>query len=395
MRIGVDATCWGNWRGYGRFARSLVRALLEIDRQNEYVLFFDSGGCGGFEPPPPTVRRVVVPTSRPATAAAAAESRRSLRDLLRMSLAVSREPLDLFFCPTVYGYFPLLGRWPKVIAVHDAIADTHPELVFPRRRHRWFWNAKVRLALFQADRIVTVSAHARRDVSRAFGIPEERIAVVYDAADDLFRPPASRDSARERARQRFGIRGRYLLTVGGFGPHKNLRMLLEAFANLARDPAFADLDWLLAGEHAADSFHSVYGELRREAIQRRLESRVRFLGFVPDPDLVLLYQAAEVLVLPSIREGFGLPGLEATCCGTPVVATRESALPEILGEAGIFFDPLDRAALEASLRAVLGDSGRAERMRRAAREVFGRSTWRHSAAEALAVFREFDRRQGR
>jgi alpha-1,3-rhamnosyl/mannosyltransferase len=388
MRIGIDATCWGNWRGYGRFTRSLVRALLEIDASNEYVLFFDSP----YPDRPSRARSVLVPTSRRQVEAASAESRRSIPDLLRMTAAVAREPLDLFFCPSVYSYFPLLGRWPKVVTVHDAIAETYPSLIFGTRSSRWFWNAKLWLAIRQADRVVTVSEYARRDVSRVFRIPSERIGIIADAPDEIFRPPESIDDARRAVLERHGLAAPYLLYVGGFGPHKNLRTLIDSFAVVARNPRNASLSLALVGEREGDPFYSTLGDLDRQIATLGLAARVRFLGFVPDGDLVRLYQAAEALVLPSFKEGFGLPGIEAMSCGTPVVATRESALPGLLGDAGIAIDPHEPRELTAALEELLADAARAARLRRAARERAGLFGWKRSAEQALAIFAEAQQR---
>ncbi len=383
MRIGIDATCWNQRRGYGRYARCLVRELLDLDREHEYVLFFDSGGAPAEDL---AARRIVVPTSRPQAVAAAANGRRSVPDLLRMTAAVAREPLDVFYSPSVYGYFPLRGPRAKVLTIHDAIAELHPAEIFTSRRSRLFWHAKVWLARQQADRIVTVSEHARRDLGRVFGLAETAIAVVPDAADAIFRPPDSPTEAARAVAERFAIVPPYLLYVGGFGPHKNLTALIDVFARLAARPRLETVSLVLAGEREADPFHSETAALDARIAARGLGARVRFLGFVPDEALVALYQAANALVLPSLREGYGLPGVEAMSCGTPVVATRESALPEILGEAGFVIDPGAPAELERALEVVLLDTARAERMRLAARARAGLFRWRRSAELLLSVF---------
>lgn len=383
MRIGVDATCWNQWRGYGRYVRGLVRSLLELDREHEYVLFFDSAGV-----PAETLAAtsVVVATSRPQTVAAAARNRRSIVDLARMSAAVARERPDVFFWPTVYSYFPVFGARARVLTIHDAIAELHPSEIFPRHRSRLFWHAKVWLARQQADRIVTVSEHSRRDLRRVFGLAEETIVVVPDAADAIFRPSDPDEAAARRVAEGFAVTPPYLLYVGGFGPHKNLRALFEVFERLAARPELRTLSLLLAGEREADPFHSEVSGLEAFVAARGLGGRIRFLGCVPDAALVTLYQAASALVLPSLREGYGLPGVEAMSCGTPVVATRESALPEILGDAGLFVDPTAPAELEHALETVLLDPAAAGRMRLAARARAGLFRWRSSAQRLLSVF---------
>ena len=384
MRIGVDMTTWANWRGYGRFTRSLIGALLEIDRANDYVLFFDAPSYGTI-PPPRGGRHVVVRTKT--EQGPSASGRRRLYDLARMTAAVHREPLDVFFFPSVYSFFPLLGRPRTLVVVHDTIAEAHPELIFPGRRARLFWDLKVRLALFQADRVVTVSEHARRDVHRHFGLAEERIAIIPEAPAGIFRPPTSRAAARVCAQRRHGLSTPYLLYVGGFGPHKNVAGLVDAFADLIEEPRSSDLVLLLVGKRRGDEFYSTADDLEGHIRRRSLETRVRFLDFQPDESLVLLYQGAEALVLPSVREGFGLPGIEAAACGTPVVATRRSALPDVLGDAAIYVDPEHPPSLLGALRSVLGDPETRRRMDRA-RERIHELSWQRSAERAIEIFTE-------
>lgn len=383
LRIGIDATAWSNPRGFGRFTRSLVSALLAVDRVNRYVLFFDSSyrACTNL---PAAARHVVVNTSR-AQAEAVAAGRRTAPDLLRMSMAVAREPLDLFFSPSIDGYFPLLSRARKLVTIHDVIPEAHPELTSLGRRARMLRRLKVAVALGQADRLITGSQYARREICRHFRLPQDRVAIVPYGADPLFSPDDSPAAAKEAVSKRHAISDPYLLYVGGGGAHKNLAVLLESFAAIARRPQFAATLMVFAGD--LDPRNSPSG-IGQSIARLGLRDRVRLLGFQPDKELVAIYRAAEALVLPSIEEGYGLPAIEAVACATPVIATRCSPLPEMLGEAALVVDPRRPEELTLALQTVLGDSTRRERLRAAAREHAGRFGWEHSARRAAAVFAE-------
>lgn len=385
MRIGIDSTCWWNRRGYGRFTRSLVNALLAVDQANEYILFLDSYRAGGYELPS-RGRQVVVRTAAPQSKAANAYGYRSVADMCRMSLAVAREKPDIFFSPTVFGYFPLFGNFRKIVTIHDAIAELHPDLIFPTRLGRARWRLKVWLALRQADRVVTVSEHARRDISRWFGLREEAIAIIPDCVSDIFRPPSARSHAQALVKKAHGVAAPYILYVGGFGPHKNVASLINSFAAMANLPEFSALSLVLVGDRVSETFYSTGAELDGLVERHNLSERVCFLDFRPDEELVTLYQGAEVLVLPSFREGFGLPGSEAAACGTPVIATRESPLGEVLGDAVELIDPSGPGDVLRAMKAVLGNPYKLSRMREAAlrrRELKG---WESAAAQAMLVF---------
>lgn len=389
MRIGVDASCWMNRRGYGRYTRELVRTLVKIDRDNEYWLFLDAETARRSEDLPDGSHRVIVGTTRPAVEAAAASGRRSARDLWAMRTALGRwsASLDLFYFPSVYTFFPL-GRRPKiVVTVHDTIAERHPEMVFPTWRSRFFWSLKLRWALRQADVIATVSESARDDLVETFHLRRDAVRVIPDAVHVAFRP-LPRDTATEQVLARYGLRagGPLILYVGGLSPHKNLPTLIEAFTQLLRDGMPAGARLALVGDLTGDVFHSNQAALRRQVARLGLDGQVVFTGFVPDADLVHLYNVARVLVLPSFAEGFGLPAVEAMACGTPVVASRVPALVEVVGAGGLFFDPRSPVELAARVREVLQNGDRRAGLRRAALHQARQFSWEQSARAALETF---------
>ncbi|MFQ5465625.1 MAG: glycosyltransferase family 4 protein [Thermodesulfobacteriota bacterium] len=389
MRIGVDGACWSNPRGYGRYTRELLGALMEVDDANSYAFFLDPE-TGAFEDIPERVRKITIGVSENPNRAASSNSNRSLSDMWKMGRAVAAEPLDLFFYPSVYTYFPVFSRVKKIVTIHDVIPEKYPELVFNSARSRLFWKMKVWAAVRQADLILTVSDSSRRGIMEVFGTGEERIRVVGEAADEVFRPLEGR-ARLDETRSRFGIKPeeRFILYVGGISPHKNLKTLVRTFGALVVATGHGNVKLVLAGDYEGDSFLMDIG-LRDEIGGLKLGRDVIFTGYVTDDDLVALYNAATVFVLPSFIEGFGLPALEAMACGTPVIGSSTTSLPEVLGDAGLLFDPESAGELLERLRAILENDHLRKDL--SARSLARAATfcWRKSAEAVLEVFNEFN-----
>lgn len=393
MRIGVDASCWINRRGYGRFARELLGALVDMDGENEYhfLVDFDPATAPPFPPRSSIVR---VKSSVPAARAAAASGRRALRDMWAMGLVASRRRFDLFFFPSVYSYFPILFGGAKIVMViHDVIAERYPEHIFPNPWAARLWTLKLFLARRQADLIVTVSEASRKGIAEEFGIPQWRIPVIPEAADPRFRPIEDPDVIRRTLAKWGLVPGRVLLYVGGISPHKNLQALLEVFAALRKNPAFGDCRLVLAGDYQSDVFYSSYQSLERRVRQLGLDGAVVFTGYVTDAELVHLYNGATCLVFPSLCEGFGLPVLEAMACGTPVVASRNGSVPEVLGSAGVLWDPARPTELRAALERLLSNPDLRASLRRQGLERAGEFSWEKSARRARELFSELMKRE--
>jgi glycosyltransferase involved in cell wall biosynthesis len=386
MRVGVDATCWSNRRGYGRYTRALLTAVLEMDHQNQYTFFADYESEGF--PLPSGVEVCRIATKVPTIQAAGADSRRSLADLWAVAQAIRQANADAIFFPSEYTYVPVITRTPQIVTLHDATSEVVPEMVFPNQRARFFFGAKKRVAVRLARILLTVSEYSRRRLRERLGIPPERLRVVGEAPDPIFRPLESSPTAEASARWGIPPQAKVLIYVGGFTPHKNLLMLLDVFRELVGRGCFPDLRLVHVGDYATDPFHSSYGELAERVRQARLEERVLFTGRLSDADLVILLNRSDALVLPSFSEGFGLPGVEAAACGKPVLATTESPLPELLGEGAIAVAPTDRAGWLGAIGQVLTDAALRDRMGKAALAAAGRLSWKNSASQLLSIFHE-------
>jgi glycosyltransferase involved in cell wall biosynthesis len=389
MRIGVDATCWANGRGYGRFTRQLLPAMAQQAPNDEFQCFLDSAAFERFDLSGPNVHPVLVEQGTAPTVAAAANGYRSPGDMLRFSRAVWRAHPDVFFFPSVYTYFPLPPGQRAVVTVHDAIAERFPELTLPTPRARLFWKLKVGLALRQSRLVLTVSDFAAREIAEVLHIAPERIRVAGEAPAPDFRPSDSSTDIQAAAfRAGMPPGARWFVYVGGFNPHKNVDAVVRAHAALVKEPGPSAPHLLLVGTIDKDVFHGDQATIRRAIAEAGTDSLVHWTGFVPDGELRHLHSGAVALVLPSANEGYGLPAVEAAACGAPVIATTASPLPELLEGGGIFVRPGDEAALLAAFRTMLCDEAARTAMGRVALGRASQLSWDRGAATTLAALRE-------
>ncbi len=389
MRIGVDAASWPNRRGYGRYTRALMNAAVELDKHNQYTFFVD---CENDEfPLPPGVEVCRVATSVPAVKAAGADSRRSVADMWAFASAIRRARVDLIYFPTDYTYIPFFIGVPRLVTIHDAIAEMFPDLVFPTLRSKVFYRAKIRAGIHQARLLITVSEFSRRQLVEKLKISPARLRVVSEAADTIFRPLKSSSATAVCERWDIPPEARCLIYVGGFSPHKNLFMLLDVVHELMNRDAFRDLRLVLVGDYTGDSFYSCYDQLASRVRRDGMGEHVLFTGRLEDEDLIVLLNRSAALALPSFGEGFGLPAVEAAACGTPVLATTESPMPELLGQGALAISPRDRSGWLQAMERVLTDASLRQQMSEGALAAASRLSWKNSARQLLSVFDEVER----
>jgi glycosyltransferase involved in cell wall biosynthesis len=363
MRIAIDAsrTVVARRTGTERYSLELIRALLRLDQDNEYLLYFNQPPRPGLIEPAPNWRARVIPQRR-------------LWTHTRLSWALLRDRPDLLFVPA--HVLPLLHQCRSVATVHDLgfrfFPAAHPRL------GRWYLELSTRWAALRASRLIAVSGCTATDLQRCYHVDPARVAIVYEGVDPTF-APVSDANRLGLVRQRHGLSERpYLLTVGTLQPRKNLGLLLRAL-RLLLDQGL-DLQLAVAGRVG-------WGEidLPAESVRLGLAGRFRPLGYVADEDLPALYSGALACVLPSLYEGFGLPALEAMACGTPVVAANNSALPEVVGPAGLLVDPRDASGLAEALRRLATEPDLHEQLARAGPARAATFTWERAARETLAV----------
>jgi glycosyltransferase involved in cell wall biosynthesis len=248
---------------------------------------------------------------------------------------------------------------------------------------------RLKRGLARASRVMAVSEATRRDVELLAGVPPHRLRMIYNAPDPGFFEPdhAGADEARGRIMERYQIQRPFLLYAGNIRRHKNIPRLVEAFAVLRCEfenhPEYRDLRLVIIGDNISE-----YPAVRQAVIRSRAEHVVRFLGFVPFETLRYFYQSAAAFVFPSRYEGFGLPPLEAMACGTPVVTSNVSSLPEVVGDAAILVNPENVFDIVRGIRDVLLDEPLRATLICKGREQAARFSWSRTARQVLEIYQE-------
>jgi len=366
VRIAIDARKLRDF-GIGTYVRNLLRHLGRLDATTEYVVLCheadrdDVSACGAnFRP---------FIDSSPGY---------SLREQVTVPLDLRRARVDLFHAP--HYVLPPLISCRSVVTIHDCIHLRFPQYL-PSRIGYAYARGSLWVATHRSSRVLTVSEASKRDILAYFRVPDTKIDVIPNAIDERFWETPDPDQVVQ-VRERYQLNDRFVLYVGNIKPHKNVERLIVAFHRL-RGHGFDDLKLLVIGDQV-----SRYATLRRAIHRYQLHKHVRFLGFVPDRTLAVLYRLAAVFVFPSLYEGFGLPPLEAMASGTPVITSNVSSLPEVVGDAAVLIDPYDPDAIAGAIRRVLEDEDLRRDLRRRGLERARHFSWDRSIARVRRIYDE-------
>ena len=366
MRIAIDTRKLHDF-GIGTYIRNILIGLARRDQHTEYILLCRPQDAAVAAELGPNFRSVPV-TSKPY----------SIGEQLWIPISLMRQRAQLLHEP--HYVLPPATRCRSVVTIHDCIHLMFPQYLPGSAAHLY-----ARLSMWSAvrasNRILTVSEASKRDILHFFDVSPAKIAVIYNAIDERFLAPPD-EERMDLVRQRYQLDHPFLLYVGNIKPHKNLERLIDAFGRV-RARRVDDLRLVIIGDEI-----SKYPPLRQAVHRHRLDKHVRFLGFQPYDTLAAFYRLARAFVFPSLYEGFGLPPLEAMACGTPVVTSNVSSLPEIAGGAAVLVDPYDSASIADGItRAVTDESLRTELIARGlarAREF----SWTESVAAIHRIYME-------
>jgi glycosyltransferase involved in cell wall biosynthesis len=286
-------------------------------------------------------------------------------------------PIDLFH-NTVNGIgLPQSLKGVKVITLHDLIPYIMPETV--DRPHLDYTLKHTPYILEDVSHIITVSQYSKSDIQRYFGIDDDRITVTHLAADPIFMP-MDRDNAKRVISNKYGVDKKYVLYLGGFSKRKNIERLIKAFRRVITEKKEV-INLLILGEHSR-SFKALW----KLTDELELCDYVKFLNFVPTADLPYFYNGAEVFAYPSLYEGFGLPPLEAMQCGTPVITSNVSSIPEIVGDACLLADPYSIDSISELMFTLLTDRDEWQKFSLMGIEKAKEFSWQKTAIETFRVY---------
>lgn len=405
MRIGIDCRtilhpATGEQAGVAHYTYYLVKNLIRVDQKNIYVLFFDSRfkNFKEFEKENTVIRFFPFYQYKKYLPWAYSQ--------MLVNAVLNRENLDVFHSPA--NVLPLSYGRPAVVTVHDLAIYKFPEL-FPKtllNRQSFATKFLVPKSLTRADRVIAVSKNTKTDIIEEFGLPAEKIEVVYEGVLNLKKECPSHREA-DAVRKKFGVRGRFILFLGTVEPRKNIASLIRAFRNLRLiyDSPLKDCQLIIAGasgwnnsrvfEEIEEANGSILGRKTDKKAVKRIKKDlnlaedlpVKYIGYVSHTEKVALLSLADCFVFPSLYEGFGLPVLEAMSLGKAIITSSVSSLPEVTGEKGaILVDPNRETEIGDALQQIMTDAGLKESLEINSRKRAENFSWKKCAKETLAVY---------
>jgi len=366
MKIGIDARMYGaRQTGIGNYIRHLTENLFKIDRENQYFVFLLKPEFSRYRILSPQVKKIKV-RARWYT----------LSEQLIFASVLNRYNLDLMHFPHFNA--PFLYRGKYVLTVHDITQKYFPGASFWRKQaYQFIFSHNIKAA----RRVIAVSRFTKNDILNNFSCEAKKIKVIYEGVDSRFKP-GNKDEALIRLRQKYPLNKPFILYAGVMREHKNVVGLVSAF-NLFLKKYRLDYQLVLVG-----NFDPRYTEIQTKIDRLKLNKKVVQPGFVSFDELLLFYQAAEVLVLPSFREGFGFTPLEAISCGTPVAASNTTSLPEILGKAACYFDPYDIKNMAETIYKILEDRNLQDVLVCRGQKMIKNFSWTKCASATLKLYQE-------
>jgi glycosyltransferase involved in cell wall biosynthesis len=340
---------------------------MRIDENNEYILFLDEDDFDSY-----TITNENF-SKKPLRAKVF-----SIEEQFQLVSRARKERLDLFHSP--HFVVPLLWRRNLVTTIYDLIPLIYSESL-PSTASRVYCYIMMRAAARKSRKVITDSYHTQRDIVKYLKIPETKVKVIYGGVNENYRPVENERTLR-KVKERYKTSEKFIFYIGQWKPHKNILRLMRAFHKLKIKTGIPHK--LVIGGRKDPR----YSEIPALARDLELEEDIIFSGYIPEEDLPALYSAAELFVLPSLYEGFGLPLLEAMACGTPVVSSNASSLPEIARNAAIFVNPDSVEEIAQAIQEVLKDRKLREKLIQKGLKRARLFTWEKTGRETLRVYEE-------
>jgi len=378
MRIGLNiiGLALGAWGGVETYFRNLLHYLQKVDSGNEYTLLIDDRNVTDFPLYNPSFSCQIYHFARPSFPWFV---RAALRQALHIDILkpfLNRPPLDVIHHPFNILSPPGLST-PSVLTFHDMQQEYYPAFFSAREQRRR--RRTYRSSAEAATRIISISEYTKRCLIDRYNISPDKIDVIYEGCGPEYRIIGDRQ-ALDLVRQKYGLSQPFLYYPAASWPHKNHRNLLAALKILRNSHRFEG-QLVLTGI-AMQSHAAMLQEIRR----LDLVGTVKVLGYLPSDELPALYNLARLMVFPSLFEGFGIPLVEAMACGCPVVCSNASSIPEVVGDAGVLFDPNSAEDMADKISAVWQDDSRINEIRTRCRERARYFDWEITARKTIATY---------
>lgn len=362
--------------GSSRVAFELLRNLEKIDKKNSYTIFL---------PSPPLTD---LPKERLGWKYKILKPKIFWTKIaLPIALYTSGEKFDLIFSPT--HYIPRFSPYKRVATIFDLSFLRFPESFL--KKDLWQLKNGTKFSILFADKIITISNSSKQDICKHYQIDPNKVIVAYPGFDkDIFHP--QQEGNQEGVKQKYNLSDNYIIYIGTIQPRKNLTHLIEAFSHIIlsdKQRVTDSLQLVIVGKAEGEGRKGwMYQDILQSPKKFGVEDSVIFTGFVPQDDLVSLLSGAQALIQPSLWEGFGIPVVEAMASGTPVLVSDVSSLPEIVGGAGLTFNPNSLAQIEVSIRSIISDRQLRQRYSKLGLEQAKKFSWEKMARTVLKVFAE-------
>lgn len=279
---------------------------------------------------------------------------------------------DIVYHP--FQYLSILSRSKQIITIHDFIPLYYPEVA---KHQYYYYKIVMPILLKKAHKIICISENTKNDVVKFFNVDEDKLIKIYNGYDEkLFNKNAIKDNVLNK----YNIDKPYFISVGAGYSHKNLEAALKAFKNVTESSL---CEFIIVGKDS-----DYINKLKVLCKELKIEEKVRFVGYVPDEDLPTLYNKAIAFVYPTLYEGFGLPILEAMACGTVVLCSNNSSLPEVYGDAAISFDANDIQEIEKAMNLILSNKDESIRLIELSKKRIAMFNWNITANEIIKLFNE-------
>ncbi|MFA4818081.1 MAG: glycosyltransferase family 1 protein [Parcubacteria group bacterium] len=383
MRIGIDARTIlnpekGDAIGVGHYTYQLIRHLLQIDRENEYVLFFDfrvrEKDVKKFTRPNVKIKFYPFSDYKKYMPVAYSE--------ILGTATLARENLDVIHATSPMSRIPASYRGKTVVTIHDLavykVPDVFPQLMKTKTR------AVLNLMAGKADKIIAVSNSTKKDILEIFKCPEDKVKVIYSGYDRRFSDKST--APREKILEKYGVKDKYILFLGTLEPVKNISRLFEAFKifreGRKKEQGKCEYKLVMAGKKGW-----MAKEYKQIAKDLEIGKDIIFTGYVIGDEIVPLFQYADFFVMPSLYEGFGTTVLEAFATGTPAIVSNVSSIPEIAGGAAELVNPLNVQEIASAMLKLAKDENLKNMYREKGLRQVEKFNWEKTARETLEVYK--------